>query len=74
MSRWHHGHSLATGAVLGLLVFHAGILWPLTLMFMFGLLVGRLWWRVALGFQWLARRRAPRDLVDRISSYSRVWD
>lgn len=54
MTRWHHGHSLATGALLGLLLFHAGMLWPLTIMFAFGLLVGRLWSRVALGLRWAA--------------------
>lgn len=60
MTRWHHGHSLATGALLGLLLFHAGELWPLTLMFAFGLLVGRLWARLAQGIAWLVSSRGVR--------------
>lgn len=59
MKAWGHGHSLATGALIGLLVFHAGMLWPLTLMFAFGLLVGRLWARVAAGLAWLVSSRSP---------------
>lgn len=61
MIRWHQGHSLATGALLGLLVFRAGELWPLTIMFALGLLVGRLWARLAEAVMWLvSKRRMPR--------------
>ena len=59
MIRWHHGHSIATGALLGLLVFHAGMLWPLTVMFAFGLIVGRLWSRLLAGLVWLGSSRSP---------------
>lgn len=59
MTRWHHGHSIVTGALLGTLVFHAGMLWPLTLMFAAGLLIGRLWSRLLEAVLWLGSSRSP---------------
>lgn len=44
MTRWGHGHSTLLGVIIGGVLFHGWLLlWALTLVFLAGLSVGRLW-------------------------------
>lgn len=60
---WHHGHSLAAGAIVGLAFVNDHTLWSLTLAFLVGLAVGRGWW--ALG-------RLMRSVAERLQLRRRV--
>ena len=61
MSRWHHGHSLATGAFVGLMFVNDHTLWVLTAAFLIGLLVGRGWWAIG---------RLMRSVTDRLRPHA----
>ena len=58
----HHGHSLAAGALLGLVFVSDHLLWTLTAAFLCGLVVGRGWGALSRLLHWTARGASPLTL------------
>lgn len=44
MTRWGHGHTLAGGGLLTLLLVRQNLAWLLLSVFVAGMVAGRLWW------------------------------
>lgn len=59
MRTWHHGHSIATGAIFSLAFVNDHALWLLTAAFAGGLVVGRGWWAIGRLMRTVAGRLRP---------------
>lgn len=64
MTRWHHGHSIGVGLLIGFLL-SRNLLWAVSAAFVAGLLWGRLWAAVTRIVSHLTHRSAVTVLPPR---------